>query len=176
MSVNSQDFLDLASGKLTGNQVEICHRNTVSRAYYAAYHGCKDWLKQLPGCASQGDSDEGGVHTELINMLSHPAHEVKCETTRRLSKILAAQLKVFKIQRVKSDYFLNEENPYREWSLNSITQVELLLKKIGATPPKLAPADVSNDDEDVEKTKSSNISKAMPPIPPAAHASLKIVK
>lgn len=51
-------------------QTEARRRSAISRAYYASYHRCVRWEKQLPHkstCRKQG-----GVHAQLIDRLKAP--------------------------------------------------------------------------------------------------------
>lgn len=138
---------------------EVGYRSGISRAYYAGYHVCKDWLESLPGVPTLGaclDGEEGkgrksGVHAELIGALANPAPELKCAEARRVSKVLSMQLSVFKGHRVKADYFLQEIHPFKEWSSSTIEGVEQILGRIAAldpsnaiaVAPSLAPATAS---------------------------------
>ncbi|MBS4052090.1 MAG: hypothetical protein KGZ69_12910 [Methylomonas sp.] len=61
MPVDKQAFLQFA--KSLPEDAEIQIRNSVSRAYYAAYHACLEVYKM-------DDSAEGGVHAKLISGLT----------------------------------------------------------------------------------------------------------
>ena len=128
MSTTPFALLDLAKEIAAGGQ-ESHLRSAVSRAYYAGYHGCKEWYESLPGVASIS-GQEGGVPQQLINQLQNPAPEVKCQETRMLSKKLSTRLQVFRVQRVKADYFLDEAKPFDMWSANAIAGVELMLAQM----------------------------------------------
>lgn len=142
MSTTPAELLDLAKA-IAADPGEAHQRSAVSRAYYAAYHGCKAWYEQLPGIASIGGGPEGGVHQNLINQLQNPAPELTCAATRKASRLLGTRLQVYKTQRVKADYFLSEPNPYAEWSANAIAGVGVMLAQMQSTHqalPSMAPA------------------------------------
>lgn len=105
MSIQKEDLLSLASELCTG-PAEAHWRSSVSRAYYAAYHGCNDWHDALPMPGSNSGSG-GGVHQQFINRLRNPDTSVPV-AARNLSKVLATQLEVLRGQRGKADYQLLE--------------------------------------------------------------------
>ena len=105
MSIQKEDFLTLASELCVGT-AETHWRSAVSRAYYAAYHGCNDWHDALPMPGSNSGPN-GGVHQKLINRLRNPDTTVPA-TARDLSKILGTKLDVLRGQRGKADYQLPE--------------------------------------------------------------------
>lgn len=129
MSVLPRDVLNVAHSLFEG-QDDAHFRSCISRAYYSAYHACDNWVGGLSGAASQGQGPEGGYHQQLINRLKNPAPEVKCLATKKLSKMLGARLEVYKIQRVKSDYFLSEENTYEMWAKNCLPGVSKMLSEV----------------------------------------------
>ncbi len=142
MSITPAELLDLAK-VIAADPGEANQRSAVSRAYYAAYHGCKAWYEQLPGIASIGGGPDGGVHQKLINQLQNPAPELACAATRKASRLLGTRLQVYKTQRVRADYFLSESNPYADWSANAIAGVEQMLAQMQPTQdalPPMAPA------------------------------------
>lgn len=144
MSITAQDLLGLAKS-LDAAGGELSQRSGVSRAYYSCYHASLEWLEGLPGVPSQGNGKPGGKHQTLINFLANPAPEVKCPIKRKLSKQLSSQLSILRGRRVSADYFLDEAQPFQEWSQNSVETAELLLGKIqldaqGASVPPMAPA------------------------------------
>lgn len=101
MSFQKEQFLALAT-ELGAGSTEAHWRSAVSRAYYAAYHGCKDWHGALamPG-SDAGPS--GGIHQQLINRLRNPDAKVP-QDDRTKSKVLAAKLEVLRSQRGVADY------------------------------------------------------------------------
>lgn len=132
MTVLPKDVLSVAQSLFDGND-DAHFRSCISRAYYSAYHACDKWVDSLSGVASQGRGPEGGFHQQLINRLKSPAPEIKCLSTKKLSKMLGARLEVYKIQRVKSDYFLNEENTYELWAKNCLPGVSKMLDEISSS-------------------------------------------
>ena len=106
MSVVSGEILALANE--LGEGITECHwRSSVSRAYYAAYHGCRIWHDALPVHGSNIGAD-GGKHQVLINQLSNPAPEIRDGELKKKSKLLAAQLTALRTQRVAADYYIHQ--------------------------------------------------------------------
>lgn len=105
MSMHKEGFLTLAN-ELACGATESHWRSSVSRAYYCAYHGCKDWHGALPSPGSN-TGPTGGLHQQLVNRLSHPAPEVKNDS-RFISKVLGAKLDMLRLQRYKADYALED--------------------------------------------------------------------
>lgn len=105
MTIQKEDLLAVADQLLSG-ETEACWRSAVSRAYYAAYHGCDDWHNQLPVPGSD-NGPRGGTHQVLINRLRNPAPGTKGEVVI-LSRILAAKLEVLRGDRHVADYRLDE--------------------------------------------------------------------
>lgn len=104
MSIQKEDLLSLA-GELSIGATEAHWRSAVSRAYYAAYHGCDAWHSALPSPGSNTGIG-GGKHQQLINRLGHPAPEVK-DGRANISKVVAVRLGVLRTQRASADYELS---------------------------------------------------------------------
>lgn len=106
MSVDKEALLALANE--LGSGVSECYlRTSISRAYYAAYHGCDTWHKALP-MPGTDTGPAGGRHQQLLNRLYNPAPEVKDPVERSTSKILSSQLGALRGYRVTADYMLGE--------------------------------------------------------------------
>lgn len=60
------DFLVLAT-ELAARETESCWRSAVSRAYYAAFHACRDFLNDLGFVIRQGDQAHAAVYRRLSN-------------------------------------------------------------------------------------------------------------
>ena len=103
MTVCKEDLLDLAQSLLAG-QTEPHLRSAVSRAYYAAYHGCKDWHSALPMPGSN-TGPGGGNHQQLINQLCNPDASV-VGADKMKSKVLSVKLGVLRKTRHEADYEL----------------------------------------------------------------------
>lgn len=105
MSIQKEDLLALA-GELSNGPTEAHWRSAVSRAYYATYHGTKDWYATLTMPGSNAGQN-GGVHQQFINALKNPAPGIAADLCRK-SKTLGARLDVLRIQRTTADYALQE--------------------------------------------------------------------
>jgi uncharacterized protein (UPF0332 family) len=103
--MDAADFLTLAN-QLATQPDEASQRSAVSRAYYAAYHHCKDWHGNLKAPGSAGGLG-GGVHQVLINQLNQPAPELTAAEKLR-SKSLSYKLKAMRTLRNKADYKLQD--------------------------------------------------------------------
>lgn len=105
MSIQKEAILSLAT-ELGSGATEAHWRSAISRAYYAAYHGCNSWHSALPIPGSNAGQN-GGIHQQLINRLRNPDSSVP-QAERTLSKILAMKLEVLRNQRGLADYSLDE--------------------------------------------------------------------
>lgn len=103
MSVLKEDLIQLAH-KLTDGLDEVSWRAGVSRAYYAAYHGCLTWHAALPAPGSYAGRD-GGNHQQLINQLKNSAPECS-DAQKQISRVLSIQLGALKARRHIADYQL----------------------------------------------------------------------
>jgi hypothetical protein len=126
MAIKKEDFLTLAS-ELKLGATETHWRSAVSRAYYAAYHGCHDWHAALPVPGSNAGRG-GGIHQELINRLHNPDPSLNTES-RKLSKMLAAQLDVLRGHRGLADYRLPEVVD-SVLAANSCTLAQAILQRL----------------------------------------------
>ena len=99
------DWLTLAR-ELGHRADEVAQRTSISRAYYAAYHRCLDWEKQLP--ARGADAGCTGVHAALIARLRHP--DRRCTSTQSSrSKLLGKLLWRQRERRRLADYRLEAD-------------------------------------------------------------------
>lgn len=105
MSVTKEDLLQLAR-ELVLTADEVQWRAAVSRAYYAAYHGCVVWHEGMPTPGSAG-SKPVGVHQTLLNQLRNGAPEWTPDH-KFLGRTLSAQLNALKAKRKVADYSLDE--------------------------------------------------------------------
>ena len=92
------EFLQVATELLAKQPIkEVDCRNAASRAYYCAFHTCKQLLKQYPPT----ESPYGTEHQKIIN-------ELKQHQDKRL-KSLGNILERSRDQRVRADYKLGEK-------------------------------------------------------------------
>lgn len=102
MSVTSADLLAWAQASTCPSEVET--RAVISRAYYAAYHRCKEWHQRLPA-PGFNSGPSGGVHQQLLNQLRNPAPQ--CSPAQAsLSRQLSYALQDLKGHRFTADYEL----------------------------------------------------------------------
>ena len=109
MSITPLDILGVAQ-TLQQSDGEACQRSSISRAYYAVYHGCLTWEKTLPMLGSGGTGHAGGSHQQLINRLRNPAPEVKNDAAKKLSKVLATRVELLRTRRHAVDYDLTSSD------------------------------------------------------------------
>lgn len=110
MAIQKEDFLAFA--KALPEDCEINLRNAISRAYYAAYHGCLEIYRA-------DNSADGGVHSKLIAGLKNSS----VQKDRQRGFILE-QLKSL---RTTADYYLSESIDLKDKQM-AIKQTERLLK------------------------------------------------
>lgn len=104
MSVRADDLLAWAQANACATEVDT--RAAVSRAYYAAYHRCREWHARLPS-PGFNSGPGGGVHQQLLNQLRNPAPQ--CSPTQAsLSRQLAYSLQALKADRFTADYELQK--------------------------------------------------------------------
>ena len=103
MSVCAEDLLRYAEGVFTQAAGEPGYRNSVSRAYYAAMHRCRDFQAGDPG-SSAGKRKKAQSHAKLINSLLSP--ESQDPLVRERSMRLGLDLQVMKTLRNVADYDL----------------------------------------------------------------------
>lgn len=110
MTINKEDFLSFAKSLPEDSEINL--RNSMSRAYYAAYHGCGEIY-------AHDRSAAGGVHNQLIEGLKHSPNI----NDRKLGFILD-QLRSY---RTMADYFLSQSITLSDKQV-TIKQTEKLLE------------------------------------------------
>ena len=112
--IEYKDFLRTASEILESSKDEAGKRNSISRAYYGAYHACKHTAKVLniPECSGQY-----GVHSKLIQSLINDGR----------THYLGQDLHTLKVLRNKADYVLDAHVSLID-AKSSIKQAAYLLK------------------------------------------------
>lgn len=126
MSIQKEELLALA-GELINGPTEAHWRSAVSRAYYATYHGSKEWYVTLP-LPGSNIGPNGGMHQQFINALRNPAPGTTAELCKK-SKLLGARLDVLRIQRKAADYNLQETLDKASAS-NAYAQATEILSKL----------------------------------------------
>lgn len=88
MSVSAQDILDFAT-RLSGADKEIDWRNSVGRAYYAAYHRAKVTVELCPSNAHLRMGDHERVHDrfDLHGAKSAKAISISLQNLKRYRRI-----------------------------------------------------------------------------------------
>jgi len=84
MAIEYKDILDSAN-RMLSSPSEVDQRNSISRAYYAAYHACHPVYDKLPMLAIE-KTVKGGVHVKFISRFKHSV-DIK---VRQVGYILAA--------------------------------------------------------------------------------------
>jgi len=106
LSTDCQAILACAEKIVSIAGCEAEYRASIGRSYYSAFHRAKEFHNQLksPGGAPEKDS---GVHETLIFQLTNPTTPDSKEKidSRRVGYILRS----VKLQRVKSDYYLDQD-------------------------------------------------------------------
>ncbi len=123
MSVNAENFLQVAEHSLIHANHEMDYRNSISRAYYATFHAVTPISLKLPPVAN-GNSNNS--HELIISTLTNcrPSH------TRALElKSIGYQIQRLKAQRVKADYRIDEAIS-KDDAEEQLRKAKLLLEKI----------------------------------------------
>lgn len=103
MPVRARDLKRMAADHEKKARTEAERRAVVSRAYYAAYHRCLRWEKDLPHKSTE--RPKGGCHEQLIGRLRSPSalcDEAVADRSIALSDLLEQQRR----RRVDADYQL----------------------------------------------------------------------
>lgn len=121
--ISSTDFLDSAK-ELAQNKNETAFRNSISRAYYCAYHAVLPLDESLANHG--GIKTDVGVHEQLISKLENCPRSVQNWATFKSIGVLMRYLKKL---RVEADYDLASEISI-EQAQQQIKQAEKVLAKI----------------------------------------------
>lgn len=98
MSVTPQNILDSAI-EMQDDASEMATRNTISRAYYAAYHLAID---VFPVDKKAAQNSQTGVHDTYITQLQKSNPD-------SVERFTGVKLNTLKGKRRKADYFLNDD-------------------------------------------------------------------
>lgn len=96
MPVSSSDLLDLAEGLAETFDSEAAFRASASRAYYATYYAVTDAARRIK-LPKLKRKVKGGVHEQLF-----------CRLDDCGQRVLAAQLRFAKADRVSADYKVDQ--------------------------------------------------------------------
>lgn len=108
MSITPQDLLSWAD---TANaSTEPDKRAIISRAYYAAFHRCREWHGTRIRYQSTFQTQNAGEHEALIQKLLHP-NLGNANGQQQLSLELGQRLRDLKPLRVLADYRLRQSIP-----------------------------------------------------------------
>jgi len=112
MTINPVDFLTVAKSYPEESEVDI--RNSLSRAYYAAFHACNSKFVA-------SNSKEGGMHERLIRSL--------IDSRETDDKSIGYLLRSLKGLRIKADYKLDIDIDVSE-KREAILQAEKILERL----------------------------------------------
>jgi len=112
MPIEPLDFLNIAKSYPETSEIE--RRNTMSRAYYAAYHACNQRFKA-------SNTHNGGMHEKLI--------QSSINSPDKNDRILGYLLRPLKGLRVKADYHIDVDIVVAERQ-DAITHAEKIIEKL----------------------------------------------
>lgn len=107
MSVTPEELLSFARELHQSASTEVHHRNTISRAYYAAYHVANAFHAALPSVGTAA-LDATGIHSELFYRLDHPTIAAN-DPRYKKSRLIGLKLRNFHAIRIKADYRLDHD-------------------------------------------------------------------
>lgn len=123
MSVNAENFLQVAEQSFSNASHEMDYRNSISRAYYAAFHAVTPISLSLPLIAhGKTHNSHEAIIAALTDCLPSQPHAFKL-------KSIGYQLQKLKAQRVKADYRL-DDNLVASDAEEQLYKTKLLLKQI----------------------------------------------
>ncbi|MDH1252897.1 hypothetical protein N5C67_09565 [Comamonas thiooxydans] len=124
----------LLAEELWKKRDECSKRSGISRAYYAAYHECKEWHAKLPTPGSAADS-KGGSHNLLIHQLANPMGTTRQNANLASKSIeISARLQSLRDVRHFADYDISEDLDCDE-HFGLMIEVKTLLRDLGVQFP-----------------------------------------
>lgn len=121
MQINANSFLEFAKN-ITHEDIEINHRNAVSRAYYAMFHAAHENLGPIPEYKNTGSHESIEIFFQSLN--------IKNELyDKEIIRSALYMLKNQKLMRVKADYKLTEQLTKND-SQQAIKVAEKFLQKL----------------------------------------------
>jgi uncharacterized protein (UPF0332 family) len=130
MSVTPSDFLKSAEILAASGMDEICQRNAISRAYYAAYH------RSCESIPPDGKSRGKGTHSSYIDQLN----EADAGT---LMRKVGVRLGAIYSGRITSDYRLEHEVRPKDYAMQICRTKELF--SLLETPPSPATTNLTEN-------------------------------
>ena len=118
MAIKHSDFLAFAQALSADCEINL--RNSISRAYYAAYHACLQIYKM-------DNAVDGGLHTKLIQGLK--------KSSAPADRQIGYMLEQLKNQRVIADYKLLDNVSIKDKD-SVLSQTEKLLTLLSTLPAK----------------------------------------
>lgn len=116
MPVVAEDYLKSAE-ELAQSSLEIDRRNSVSRAYYAAYHAIR--ASDVGARLENTQRQNGGVHQQLIDSLI-------TSDAGSTARNLGVKLKTARQRRVRADYRLDDTIEGRDTAMQLAMVREIL--------------------------------------------------
>ena len=131
MSVCAEDFLSTAKDLLNNGNCEIDYRNSMSRAYYAAFHLLKTITDTLPSSTNSNPAYDS--HNDTIDKLLLFPKDVE---QRVIAKAIRNDIIKRKAQRKSADYKLNQSINEKDAEAQ-LESVSLLFDEINRLKTKL---------------------------------------
>lgn len=136
MAISSDDLFALAH-RLSTCPDEASQRAAISRAYYASYHRCLEWEKQLPAVSTLSGKEALGVHASLIRRLRRPHQSCSpADASRSIS--IGKRLNLLRKRRGLADYDIELPIPYDLVAAQLAMTQALLDECCGKPPPSKA--------------------------------------
>ena len=129
MAITPSDLLMYAR-KLRDDPSEPAQRSAASRAYYAAFHPCRDLAKTLPRPKSAGRGAHQQVIATLANFEGEPG--ARRDRVRRLGELLQHA----KDLRTRADYYLDRDfsSAEAQMTLSYAERITRLAIQVTSTP------------------------------------------
>lgn len=151
MSISPKDFLCSAESLIDSDSAEMAVRNSLSRAYYAAYHCATTMLEELPLSTDCCDDARSGMHKRYISRL------MQADPATRHRQI-GVKLQALHARRIKADYGLNTNLAMRDAALqiDSAKFVFSLCAEQPALPELDLQTNTASPQVDVQGSSSPN--------------------
>jgi len=128
MGINAQSLLDLARELYNDKRDDEKYRRaSSSRAYYFAFHTCKQIAEKLP-LVAYPDRVKPGSHQIVIDRMMKCPVDGEYENTGKLLRTVGRMLQFACDERVKADYSLAMDFPVLTANQQLIRVTEILTK------------------------------------------------